>query len=273
MKKLFFILLTLLVTQVWAQQDSVHFFIEREMGDTAPLRAGQEVKVCYAATQKMDELTPPDWGELQVLTDKTPFSKKVGRRINDSIHNGIQDGYSYKIRVPHANKLTIPSTTALIGGKEYRCEAIDYDVFPAISESDITCSITTTPEKILPNQRFKLRIIFNVQPDEEYPVLIPEHIKLLNSTPSVYRSTKEQHGKHTFEYTCVYLLIAPERDSYTLTFEPIQFGNVTYQIPDYTVKATSGIDIGFAQDWIYPCLIIFVLLFFSLCLRYLFCCR
>lgn len=228
------LLLFLVAGGAGAQKDSVLFFNEV---DTVfeKVRVGLEVDVTYYSTFEIRNLSLPRWDSCGAEQLSAPHNTSSFRTsvVNGEMKKLRLKGISYKVRFNRPGWVTLPVATAIIDGEERTCTPMKLRVLPledAKKIEDITCSFSTIPVEIDPNQMFRLVLTCSHRPDQSKLELEHPGIKMLSSSFGFSR----QNGREEYEFTYVMKIV--QAGSHFIRIKRLTFGGVNYPLEPYLLK-------------------------------------
>ncbi len=235
MRKFLYLLFIIWVVNGYAQNDSVRFTldVDRFAGN---IQALQEVHINYYSNRPVSKIIMPEWGDSIEVIDTEPHrtSSSQLQIINGEQKNIRQEGFYYKVRFLYPGMVTVPGTTATIGGKQYTCPSQTIEVFPGKEISHVTCTLSVSPEHPQPGKEFWFTITCNSKPDEEYPSI--SHMGLLQ----VSRKMEKSSTNGVEQYKFAYKYRSNKSGTYSLYPENLTFGGVTYPVEVYCFDIGHG---------------------------------
>lgn len=189
----------------------------------------QEFEVAYTSDCEIESITPPRWGMLTLVRELG-----LSRGTETSILNGEMTrsevfSYRYLVRSAVAGEVTVPGTTAVIGGREYRFESRTITIFPAKNSVEPQCRLELDTVASAHTGECVVRLVCNRKPDRADPPLTVDGRDTYAPFSSGYSS---HNGTEKFEFS--YRI--PMRDGRKYRLAPqLTFGGKAFDAPVYAV--------------------------------------
>lgn len=205
-------------------------------------RALQEFEVSYTADGEIASIEMPRWGALTLV-------KELGRSrgTQTTIRNGVTTSsetyaYRYLVRAPAGGEMAVPGTTAVIGGKSYRCEATTVTVLPALPDEEPLCRIVYDSVVSRRMGGHILRLTCDRKPDSKEPVL------LVDGTPvrPMMSGYSNENGRE--EYVYRYRVAVDGPGTYSCAPQ-LSFGGRPFAMEPYVISVESA-SVSFGRRWL-----------------------
>lgn len=189
----------------------------------------QEFEVAYTSDCEIESITPPRWGMLTLVRELG-----LSRGTETSILNGEMTrsnvfSYRYIVRSAVAGEVTVPGTTAVIGGRECRFDSRTITIFPAKNTLEPECRLELDTVASAHTGECVVRLVCNRKPDRADPPLAVNGRDTYAPFSSGYSS---HNGMEKFEFS--YRI--PMRDGRKYRLKPqLTFGGKAFDAPVYAV--------------------------------------
>lgn len=100
--------------------------------------AGQQFRVVFSTSGKLESLTPPDFAKLDVLAGPQTSRMQQVQVINGKVDQRVTTSYIYVCSAPEEGTYTIPPVEAKIGGETVKSQAWTIEALAATSNAQPT---------------------------------------------------------------------------------------------------------------------------------------
>lgn len=189
----------------------------------------QEFEVAYTSDCEIESIAPPRWDMLTLVRELG-----LSRGTETSILNGEMTrsnvfSYRYIVRSAVAGEVTVPGTTAVIGGRECRFDSRTITIFPAKNSLEPECRLELDTVASAHTGECVVRLVCNRKPDRADPLLAVNGRDTYAPFSSGYSS---HNGTEKFEFS--YRI--PMRDGRKYRLKPqLTFGGKAFDAPVYAV--------------------------------------
>lgn len=196
-------------------------------------RVFQEFEVSYTASGEIESIAQPHWGALTLVRE---LGRSQGSQM--SIVNGVttrSDTYAYRylVRSPVSGDVTVPGTTAVVGGRTCRCEGLVVTIRPDTAAVQPQCRLEPDTAAMARTGGYVVRLVCDRKPDQAQPLL------MVNGVGCMPFSTGYSAVNGEEEYVYRYRIDSRGAERCTLVPQ-LSFGGKPFAVSPYVFTLKAG---------------------------------